>query len=392
MSPRKSDNTSRSFGLWVLVAALVLSAAALPVMADSASAADAHIAIKDINVSTKEPAPGQQTTIRTTIQNGENSPSIVEVTDVYVRRPKSSEDLARVEDVGTVTIGGEMTVPLTVSFEEPGTKNLRVIVTGRQSDGSYTTVRYPLTVDVTEPKHPQLELTTEKAVVGATRSVNVTVANGLERDIRQVRVVPSAKGVNFSVDERVKARLRSENTSTFSFPARVTEAGSYAVNVTLYYSDRGVQHRVTRTYQTQFEAPSNPGEIVLTDLQATQRGGTVEISATAGNVGSSAVEGVVVSVPGSQRVDQSTYFVGSIDGSDFSSFTLNSDVSGNISTVPVEVRYSIGGVQRSFTREVSVDRSTVSQQSTGSGGLPLLPVGAVAAVALVSIVGYLWWR
>ncbi|RDI69919.1 COG1361 family protein [Halopelagius longus] len=391
MSSEESSNRVSSVVSWFLVAALVLSSAALPVATGSAKAADAHLAIANVDVSPEDPAPGQQTTIETTITNGRNSPSIVEITDVYVRQPGSSDDIARVEDVGTVTVGGNISVPLSVSFEEPGTKKLRVIVTGKQANGSTVSVRYPLTVDVKEPERPQLEVSAEKAVPGATRSVNVTVANGLDRDLRQVRIVSSSPEVNFSANERVRAQLAAGNATTFRLPASVSEEGTHPVNLTLHYTDRGVQHCVTRTYSTNFAAPSNSGEIVLTDLQATQSGGTLEVSATAGNVGSSSVEGVVVSVANSSSVEQSKYFVGSIDESDFSSFTLRSDVEGNVSSVPVKVRYTVGGVERSFTTDVSVDRRAVRPQPSQEGGLPLLPIGG-AAVLLVGAIVFFWRR
>ena len=392
MSSKESSSRGSCILSWFLIAALVISTVALPVTTDSARAADAHIAITNVNVAPEEPAPGQKATVETVIKNGQSSPSIVEITDIYVRRPGDPSDLARVEDVGTVTIGGNITVPLAVSFEESGTKNLRVIVAGRQDDGTYTSVRYPLTVDVKEPKRPQIEVSAEKAVPRATQTVNVTVANGLDRDLRQLRIESSSSVVSFGVNKRVKARLGAGNTATFSFPARVPESGSYPVNLTLHYSDRGIQHNITQTYQVNFESPQNPGEVILTDLQATQSGGILEISATAGNVGSSTVEGVVVSVAEADGVERSTYFVGSIDKSDFSSFTLQSDVVGNVSSVPVKMRYTVGGVEKSFTTDVSVDQQAVNQQPSQGGGFPLLPVGGTASVVLVGIAIYLWRR
>jgi hypothetical protein len=390
-SPR-SDSRGSSTGSWIVVVALALSTALLPVVATPTAAAEAHLGISNVGLEPTSPAPGQQTDLEVSIRNGPNSGSVVEITDVYVRPTGSTDDVVRIQEVGTVPVGGNVTVPLSVSFDEPGVKNLRVIVVGEQEDGSYVRVRYPLTVDVEEPNRPQLELTAEEAVSGATRSVNVTVANGLERDIRQLRVTASSETVNFNVNERVKARLRGGNTTSFTFPARVPDAGTYPVNLTLSYTDDGVERTVSRTYEAHFETPANPGELVLTDVQATQRGNTLEISATAGNVGSGTVEGVVVSVSNSSRVERSNYFVGSVEESDFSSFTLTSDVEGNVSSVPVTVTYSVGGVERSFTTAVDVDRRVVRPQAPQESGLPLLPIGGVLAVLLVGTVVFLWRR
>ncbi|WP_396613731.1 hypothetical protein ACH9L7_17810 (plasmid) [Haloferax sp. S1W] len=374
------------------VGVLVLSTVVVPLAAQPTKAADAHIGITNVEVTPNDPAPGQQAELVTSIRNGEDSPSVIELTDVYVRRPGSSSDITRIEEVGTIPIGGNVSVPLAVSFEKLGVKNLRIIAIGRLKDGSHVRVQYPLTVHVKEPPRPQLELSVEEAVPGAKRSVNVTVANGLDRDIRQLTVVSSSPEVNFSVNERVNATLAAGKSTTFTFPARVSEAGRHPVNLTLRYTDRGVQHEVTRSYQPSFDSPTNPGKVILTDLQASQTGGTIKISATAGNVGSSTVESVVVEVAESETVDRSKYFIGSIDNSDFSSFTLKSDAKGNVSSVPVTVTYTVGGVQRSFTTEVSVERQAVRQHVPKQSGLPLVPIGGAASVLLVGAVVYFWRR
>lgn len=287
MSPQKPNHDGLPVLSWFFVAVIVLSTVAVPIAAGPAKAAKAHVGITNVKVAPDKPAPGQQTELKVTIQNGENSPSVVDITDVYVRRQGNPSDIARIEDVGTITIGGNISIPLTASFDEPGLKNLRVILVGRQKGGSHVRVRYPVTVDVQEPTRPQIELSAEEAVPGATRSVNVTVSNGLNHDIRQLKLTSSASDVNFSVNERVKPRLEAGDSTTFTFSARVSKAGSHPVNVSLQYSDRGVEHQITRTYQTNFDSPTNPGKIILTDVKATQTGGSLEISATAGNVGSS---------------------------------------------------------------------------------------------------------
>ncbi|MDS0293740.1 COG1361 S-layer family protein [Halogeometricum luteum] len=388
----KLNRSRSSLVPWAVVAAVVLSSVLFPVVAAPADAAGAHLGVTGVEVRPTSPAPGQQTEFEVSIRNGPNSASAVELSDVYVRAVGSTDDVARIEDAGTLPVGGNVTVPLSASFAEPGAKNLRVTVVGRQSDGSVVRARYPVTVEVEEPNRPQLELSAEEAVSGSRRPVNVTVANGLERDIRQLRVETASDRVNFSVNERVRARLRAGNTTTFTFPARISEPGAYPVDLTLHYVDNGVERSVSRTYEANFDAPTNPGELVLTDVQATQRGGTLELSATAGNVGSSTVEGVVVSVPEASGVEGSRYFVGSVEQSDFSSFTLTSNVEGNVSSVPVEVTYSVGGVERSFTDSVEVDRRVVRRQSPQQGGLPLVPIGGAVLVLVLAAGAFVWWR
>jgi len=494
-SGRDPPIAALSFACLLLVGTVPPAAAAVAPQAD--------IAITNVTVSTERPAPGQLTEIRTTVRNSGNRTGAVEITDVFVRPKRGSGDRARVENIGTVAAGRSLTVPLTVTFDDPGVKDLRVNVVGRTPDGQFIRRQYPLTVvvggdgpglnidagspslggetavsvnvtngaaerlrdvrlavggsnvtvenperiaagldsggersftyavtfdgapstleatlryttvegqsrTVTERttigadrlsaagERPQVELSVQDAVPGATRPVNVTVANGLDRDVRQLRVVASSPTAEFAVAERVRADLSAGEDATLRFPARVEEAGSHPVNVTLLYTDEGVRRRMTRTFDASFGAPTNPAEIDLTGAEAVATGGSVEISATAGNVGSTDAEAVVVSVGDAPEVGSADYFVGSVDASDFASFTLRTSVTGNVSSVPLQVRYVVDGVERSYTTEVPVERAAVGPPDRGGGGggggLPVVPIAGVVVLVVVGAIAYRTWR
>ncbi|MEF8840922.1 MAG: hypothetical protein V5A62_04760 [Haloarculaceae archaeon] len=216
------------------------------------------------------------------------------------------------------------------------------------------------------------------AVPGATRPVNVTVANGLDREVRQLRVVATSPTASFEVSERVRATLAAGEDATLRFPATVDETGTYPVNVTLVYTDEEVRSRITRTFRAPFGGPENPAEVALTGTEAVASGGSIEISVTAGNVGSTDAEAVVVSVGDAPNVAPADYFVGRVEASDFASFTLQTSASGNVSSVPLEIRYVVDGVERSYATEVPVERRAVERPDRGGGGgLPLVPaIGA----------------
>lgn len=485
---------------WSVVALLLVLAAVAPFAAGTASAAS-DVAITNVTVSSEQPAPGQLVEIRTTVRGATNESEAVEITDVYVRPEGGSGEKARVEDVGTVTGGRSLTVPLTVAFDEAGVKDLRVFVAGRTPDGEFVQRKYPLTVvvggngpglnveaenpsvggetavsvnvsngaaeeirdvrlvvngsnvDVENPRRiaavlepggersftyaatflrnasstldatlryttaggqirtvservtigtdrlsatgerPQVELSVQEAVPGATRPVNVTVANGLDREVRQLRVVAASPEAEFEVTERVRANVSAGEAVTLRFPASVEAAGTHPVNVTLAYTDEGVRRRVTRTFEASFGAPPNPAEVTLTSVEAVSTGGTVEISATAGNVGSTEAEAVVASVGNASEVESADYFVGDVDASDFASFTLRANVDGNVSSVPLEVRYVVDGVERTTTTEVPVERRVVDRPAPESGGgFPVVPVVGLAVVLVLGAVGYRKWR
>ncbi|MFB6177991.1 MAG: hypothetical protein ABEI99_12800, partial [Halobaculum sp.] len=340
-----------------------------------------------VGISTESAAPDEPRTMTVTLSNGlEQSIRNVEVT--VAGRQVEIGDARRV--TAALQSGSSQAFEFTAT--PAVNEKLPVNVTVEYTlDGERRGVTYTLGADFTiadEPaEHPQVELGVQDAIAGATRSVNVTVANGLPRDVRQVTVLVSSPAVDFEATERVRSTLTAGQTARFSFPAVVDALGTHPVNVTLIYTDDGIRQRVTRTFQASFSAPPNPGNVTLTGISAVARDGTLEISATASNVGSGPVESVVVSVPGSEAVEATDYFVGKIEGSDFSSFTISTAVVGNVSKVPVEVTYVVDGVQKSFTTTVSVEQQIVRQprNSGGSGGVPLIPIGI--AVALVVVLG-----
>ncbi|ERH13734.1 MAG: hypothetical protein J07HB67_02779 [halophilic archaeon J07HB67] len=128
----------------------------------------------------------------------------------------------------------------------------------------------------------------------------------------------------------------------------------------------------------------------MTDVDAVAEGGSLDLSATASNVGSERVESVVVSLPDSADVTGREYFVGGVDGSDFSSFTISTTVDQNVTSVPVEVTYVVDGVQKTTTVDVSVEQVALQapSESSGGGGLPLIPIAAVVVLVIVLGVAY----
>jgi hypothetical protein len=231
---------------------------------------------------------------------------------------------------------------------------------------------------------PQVALSVADGLPGTTRPVNVTVANGLDGDLSQVEVAVDSPVATFTTSERVTSQLTAGETTDFRFPARVAESGSYPVTVTLNYTDDGTRKQVTERFQAAFDSPPNPGDVVLTGVEAVDQGGSVEITATASNVGSDEVKSVIVSTAESENVGRKKYFVGSVDASDFSSFTLTPSVTGNVSTVPVEVSYVVDDVRRNYTTEIPVTQGPTPDRSPQQGGLPIVPI--VVVVALIAAV------
>jgi len=130
------------------------------------------------------------------------------------------------------------------------------------------------------------------------------------------------------------------------------------------------------------------GRVTLTGVDLALEDGRLRVTGNAGNTGEAAVRGVVVAVgdgPGvTPAYPQRTYFVGTVDGSEFAPFELTADVDReNVSTVPVRVQYTVDGVTVNRTVAVPYDDSL---ESTGDGGpSPLLYAGGVVALVVVVV-------
>ena len=378
-----------------LVALLVVAslAAISPPTSAQSSGYSTNVGIANATASTQTPAAGEPFSLEVTIANYDGSEETATLNQLVVSADGERQYVA--DDLGRLTPGSRTTITVPVTLDEPGQRTIDLELYG-SAGGSVINTRSPYVVDVRETQRPSLSVSVPDAITGASREVNVTIANGGDAPIQNVvlRADSPADGVSFDETTRVRGRITAGETRTFSLPARTTAAGSYPVDLSLTYTENGARRTVNETFSARFAEPANPGRVILSGVETTRRGGTLELSATASNVGSREVGGVVISVNGTDAVQPQTYFVGSIEGSGFSSFSLRTALTGNVSDVSVEVRYVTGGVARSFTIEVSVPAASAPATPSGaSGGLPLgAPAYVVIALAgaILGGVGYRW--
>lgn len=334
--------------------------------------------------------PGDRTTVNVSVANGLEG----EVRDVELALSSTNvsfDERARV--ASSVAGGASRSFSFTATPNSLGSHPIDATLEYTTENGTRREVTRHLDVLFRAPDldgDVDVAANVATAMPGTETTLNLTVANGLDRTIRQFEVRIAADGASIEQRRRVGTRLESGAERTFEFAVSRPEAGEQPIDVAVSYTTaNGVESRLARTLSTRFDAPANPGEISLTGVDAVQRGGSLELSATASNVGSTDVEAVVVSIGDPGRIAPADFFVGSVEGSDFASFTLTTDVAGNVSSVPVEVTYVVDGLEQSFTTDVAVEREVVRIPDRG-GGLPLLPIaGAVVLAALVAL-AYRW--
>ncbi|MDS0298409.1 hypothetical protein NDI76_06620 [Halogeometricum sp. S1BR25-6] len=292
--------------------------------------------ISNATVSPEQPAPGEQFTVRTTVQNSQQSGGGFEITDVYVRQRGSTDDVARVEDIGTLPPGSDVTVPLTASFDSTGTRELRVYVVGRNPSDEVVRLQYPVVVTVREGG-PQVGVSVEDAVVGTEGTVQVTAANGEDTAVRNLRVSLSGDA-GIRDDTRVLATLPGNESRTFNFSvtprSQTTDLAARVQYTTTSGSTRTVAESVT--------LDADPlRESVQLDASVVGDGADPDVAVDVANLGNAPLEDAVVEL----ARDGNVLFRRPVaDVAPDETRTTRVNVS-NVETGPmdVRVRYETGG-------------------------------------------------
>jgi hypothetical protein len=244
--------------LSVLVVVSLLGGGAM-----TASAAQTDVAIRSVNVSVDQPAPGEAFTLTTTVANLQTSSGPVDVQAVYVRRAGSTREFARIENVGSIPVDGTLSIPLTMKINNPGEKRLTVKVVVEGPDGNFTRVEYPLFVDVQEPDEAVLSFADLDTVAGQERGINITVANGDDGALSNV-VLELDGDATVENRERVTASLQPGSQTTHTFQVTFPDPGQQTLNAMLTYkTSRGNTRTVQRDVTVDVERA-----VVDTDLRA----------------------------------------------------------------------------------------------------------------------------
>ncbi|AAV45307.1 unknown [Haloarcula marismortui ATCC 43049] len=480
----------------VAVLACLVIVGSLPL---SVAGASVNASISTVDVSPSSPAPGETVTFDTTVRNLESSDAPLEINDIAIRKSggRGITEYERVSDLGSISPGSTLEVPLTASFDSAGSKDLRVIVYGRdRKTGDNIELKYPVQLNVQE-RHPQMDITADDSVAGVESTGEVTVANGLDTQITNVEIVVEGDGVKVTNSLTVRSSVAENGSITAPFRFRPESAGEHSLTATISYTVDGDTTRsttrttvidsdplrnsveldttavgsgtdralrvavsnganaplsdvmisatsenasfqrvllenisasttrqvrlnatmdepradvtVTANYElgteteqmtTETTLRSVPGTIDLTGLDVIRQGGRLQISGSASNVGSTDADSVLVSVVNTESVTPATpnrdYFVGTVPASDFVSFDVYAQTTGNVTSVPLEVTYLVDDTRKRQTFDVDIDRMGASAQQAGqdddSGGgdqNSMLPVFIAGGLALLVVVGVL---
>ncbi|MFB6252463.1 MAG: hypothetical protein ABEI27_12415 [Halobellus sp.] len=386
----------------VVVVSLVISGAGVAITPAAAAPA---IQVSSVTVTPDDPNTGEQVTIETEISNLQESDSTATITDIYVRKPGTTTEYARVENLGAVAPGGSVSIPVSATFENPGQKRLTVNVVVRHS-GGFQRYNYPIYVDVSEPT-VKADLTAESAANSS--GTRVTLTNYGNANLTDVELTASADGERIGRNFLFDVEPSASQSTTFD----TDDLASEQMTVTASYEAAGATHNTTLDVDLDENAPVR-GDVRLTSVEATRTGAGLRIEGDAANLGTTDAESVLVRIPEAEAVrpvaPSGEYFVGAVEGSEFATFELTASTPPNasVSTIPVEITYVVDDERVTETQRLQVDPASAtvlgaeraapgsgpsSAGPTGTaGGLPLTLIGGAVVALVVVGAGIYRWR
>ena len=233
-SPPVRPRARRAVALSVLliVSTVALGAAAVGPVA----AADARVTLTETTITPGTPTAGAPITAETTLRLSAGSDTSMTVEEVRVVDPSEDDAvLGTATELGRLSPGETLDVPVTFTVNETGSQDLRLVAVGTDSDGDRIESTRPLTVGV-EPGAPQVEVETDRVVAGAESSVQATVSNPTTAPLRGIEVA-----VDGSESRRTIPTLAAGASATVNLTA-VPDAGDGTVDIrTTYTTPTGVE-------------------------------------------------------------------------------------------------------------------------------------------------------
>nr|WP_233506054.1 hypothetical protein [Haloferax sp. Atlit-47N] len=383
----------------VATVALVAVTSVLVASLPAVSAQSGQIVVNSTTVEPREPYVGESVTVRATVSNFESSSGGVDLKEVTLR--SGGGIVAEANNLGTLGPGGSVDVPLSTTFTSAGEKQLKVHVSGRHENGNVINVEYPVIVTV-EERDVRAGLSVGEQT---NDTVNVELTNYGNTNLSNVEITASVNGSQIA--QRYTANLDPDANRSVVFDT--ADMSDRVVLFTATYTVDG--EMFTTTLSEEIDDDSVPGEIRLTSIETTQRAGSVTIQGDAANVGNTDASSVLLTVEETANVTHGSpsggYFVGRVEASEFATFDVTAELSGEPTTVPIEVSYIVDGDRVTTTQEVPLDSGgaapvaagSQSEQGPGSnesqsGGsqLPLPVIGGVLVVVVLGGVGIYRWR
>jgi len=334
---------------------------------------ESSVSVTNVSVTPRDVAPGERVTITPTIKNVADS-GTVEINAIYVRQQQYGgvNEVARINNLGGLTPGATTQVPLTATFEEPGTKRLRITVSVADQNDERFSITYPVVVQVDE-QHPQLDIDVNDSVASVEKRGTVEVANGLESDARNVALSVSGAGDLTVFNPRsVTPRLESGETTTARFRYEADSPGTYRVRAQVRYNVPGGETRRTEATVPVQVDPLQRNVV----LDATSDSDSPTVGADVINRGNVPIENVTV-FGESTNASIPQRYLGEIPAQSSRSVRINASLDEPEADVTMRASYELGSESGTASDGVSLTRTPGEVELTG---LTVQPEGGRLAI------------
>jgi hypothetical protein len=365
------------------VLALVVTCSALAGVGFVAGTTPLNAAVTDVTVTPDPAVSGERLVAEVTVENFATSNEAYRIDAVAIRNAGGRlDELSRVEDPGVISPGGSLTVPFGLRFREPGEKTFRVVVygEGQQSEDDLQ-LTYPLRVTVTDAT-PKVEVDLRQPVAGVTSNATVTLANGVERELRNVEVRLDGD-VTLERPRRVRSTLAAGETATFGFEVTPETAGETDLDATVEYTLAGGPTRTVNASATVRTRELDD----RVRLRANVSTGQVFVTAT--NLGNVAVEKLVLDASG-DGASVGERVVSTLASGESRTVALpveSLDAADGVATVTVGGTYEVADQRRAVDGgDVTLRRAVALNATTAADGDVSVQVSNLGSVTVERVV------
>ncbi len=313
-----------------------------------------------VSIASSETVLGGDTPVNVTVANGDSEAI-------------SNVELGLSADSGTVTDGRKVSASIgansdrqytySVTFDETGEQTLDAELTYTTADGYERTIRDSVSIDV-ETLTDDVSLTANTETRDGANVLVTTLTNFGNLPIQDVQIRAQAEGQ--VIDREAISSLEPFSSTVVELDVSGVPPGE-GEGVVIYEVGETEQ---TLTQPLTFDSEPE-AEIVLTGVEILQSGNTLTLRGDASNVGESDAGGVLVSVVPNKGITpispSKKYFVGGVDGSEFGTFELTAQTTGNVSSIPVSVEYTDDGDRVSQIVDLDLASSSATAQANNRG-------------------------
>lgn len=271
-----------------------------------------------------------------------------------------------VDATGTVaTIGSAETSELDFAVRggSTGTYEFTLLLKFETQDGKYWEITRPVTaqfLEPTNPVEPVVDLTADRAPDGADRRLSLSIGNPFNESLNRVTTsVSSADNANITVvgDNEVVTTIKPSETHEIEFAAQNAPTGTHEFTLSLGFETSDGEYReTTRRLTVPFLEPEGTAQVDIAEASVSATPNGVRVNGSLFTTGNLSVKDVQIapaaeSGVGPARPEPQSY-LSALGGQGTGPFSLTVSLSEKRETIPLQVTYRTGTVERTTTIEV----------------------------------------